>query len=195
MQSHHQCGTHSLGGSQSVDRSSSRKPAGHVVHRNSTKRSTGRRCRTGTALPHGEDHAARLGRWPRYNNNLQPVSQRVNSLSRTLTCRPANTLRCITYRYTIYLVIQSFRDRDTQALFSGRCPRRWLAIRPAAERKLAQLDAAATLEFLRAPPGNRLESLKGNRAGQWSIRINDRWRVCFRWNSGDALDVEIVDYH
>ena len=64
-----------------------------------------------------------------------------------------------------------------------------------AERKLAQLDAALTLDFLRAPPGNRLEALKGNRAGQYSIRINDQWRVCFRWAETGPIDVEIVDYH
>jgi proteic killer suppression protein len=67
--------------------------------------------------------------------------------------------------------------------------------RSPAEGKLAQLDAAATLDFLSAPPGNRLEKLKGDRAGQWSIQINDRWRVCFRWEDTDAWDVEIVDYH
>ena len=67
-------------------------------------------------------------------------------------------------------MIKSFRDKDTQALFEGRCPRRWLAIRRVAERKLIQLKAAATLDFLRAPPGNRLEALKGDRAGQYSIR-------------------------
>jgi toxin HigB-1 len=68
-------------------------------------------------------------------------------------------------------------------------------IRIQAERKLAQLDAAASLDFLRAPPRNRLEKLTGNRAGQWSIRVNERWRVCFRWEDADAWDVEIVDYH
>ncbi len=92
-------------------------------------------------------------------------------------------------------MIKSFRDRDTRSLFSGRCPRHWKAIRNQAERKLVQLDAAASLDFLRAPPGNRLEKLKGDRAGQWSIRINDRWRVCFRWVEAEAWDVEIVDYH
>lgn len=92
-------------------------------------------------------------------------------------------------------VIRSFADSDTAALFSGRCPRRWLAFRTVAERKLAQLDAAADLSFLRAPPGNRLERLKGDRAGQWSMRINDQWRVCFRWEGGHAIEVEIVDYH
>ena len=64
-----------------------------------------------------------------------------------------------------------------------------------AQRKLRQLDAATELRDLAAPPGNRLEALKGNRAGQYSIRINDRWRICFRWSGGDARDVEIVDYH
>jgi proteic killer suppression protein len=93
------------------------------------------------------------------------------------------------------LMIKSFRDKDTRALFEGHCPRRWQGIRRVAERKLIQLHAAATLDFLRAPPGNRLEALKGDRAGQFSIRINEQWRVCFRWSGGDVFDVEIVDYH
>lgn len=98
-------------------------------------------------------------------------------------------------RYKITIVIRSFHDSDTRGLFAGRCPRRRPSIRRAAERKLIQLDAAATLDFLRASPGNRLEALKEDRAGQWSIRINDQWRICFRWRDGDAFDVEIVDYH
>jgi proteic killer suppression protein len=76
-------------------------------------------------------------------------------------------------------VIQSFRDKDTQALYEGGSPRRFRSFAAVAERKLAQLDAAQTLDFLRAPPGNRLEALKGNRSGQYSIRINDQWRICF----------------
>lgn len=92
-------------------------------------------------------------------------------------------------------MIRSFGDRDTESLFAGRCPRRWLALRVRAERKLAMLHAARTLEFLRSPPGNRLEALKGDRKGQHSIRINEQWRVCFRWSDGDAHGVEIVDYH
>ena len=92
-------------------------------------------------------------------------------------------------------MIKSFRHKGTQALFEGRCPQRWQPFQPVAERKLAQLHAAATLEFLRAPPGDRLEALKGNRRGQYSIRINDRWRLCFRWAAGNAFDVEVVDYH
>lgn len=92
-------------------------------------------------------------------------------------------------------MIKSFRDKNTQALFEGQCPRRWKAIRRVAERKLIQLNAAATLDFLRSPPGNHLEALKGDRAGQFSIRINEQWRVCFIWKTGDVYDVKIVDYH
>jgi len=92
-------------------------------------------------------------------------------------------------------MIKSFRGKDTKALFEGHCPRRWQTIRRVAERKLTQLNAAATLDFLRAPPGNRLEALKGDREGQYSIRINEQWRVCFTWATGDVFDVEIVDYH
>jgi toxin HigB-1 len=92
-------------------------------------------------------------------------------------------------------MIKSFHDKDTQALFEGRCPRRWRTIRRVAERKLIQLHVAVTLDFLRSPPGNRLEALKGDRAGQFSIRINEQWRICFTWAAGDVFDVEIVDYH
>ena len=98
-------------------------------------------------------------------------------------------------RNTVLSVIQSFSCRDTQALFEGRSPRRFKAIAAVAERKLAQLDVAQTLDFLRAPPCNRLEALKGDRAGQHSIRVNDQWRVCFVWTAAGPLDVEIVDYH
>ena len=92
-------------------------------------------------------------------------------------------------------MIKSFSCKDTQALFEGKSPRRFRAIQAVAERKLTQLDAAATLDFLRAPPGNRLEALKGRREGQHSIRVNDQWRICFRWRDGNAENVEIVDYH
>ena len=92
-------------------------------------------------------------------------------------------------------MIQSFRCTDTQALFMTGKNRRFTAIAIVATRKLQQLDAAATLEFLRSPPGNRLEALKDDRAGQHSIRINDQWRLCFRFEDGDAFDVQIVDYH
>ena len=92
-------------------------------------------------------------------------------------------------------MIKSFRSADTQALFeTGRC-KRFSGIANIAIRKLAQLDAAHTLEFLRSPPGNRLEALKGRRKGQYSIRVNDQFRVCFRWTKEGPADVEIVDYH
>ncbi|MDR2016442.1 MAG: type II toxin-antitoxin system RelE/ParE family toxin [Burkholderiales bacterium] len=82
-----------------------------------------------------------------------------------------------------------------QRQFEGRCPRRFRPILSVAERKLAQLDAAQTLAFLRSPPGNRLEKLSGDRQGQWSIRVNDQWRVCFAWTELGPSAVEIVDYH
>ncbi len=94
-------------------------------------------------------------------------------------------------------MIRHFRCNDTQALFESGKTRRWVAVAGAgvATRKLAQLDAAVTLEFLRSPPGNRLEALKGDRAGQHSIRTNDQWRICFVWHDDGVTDVEIVDYH
>ena len=94
------------------------------------------------------------------------------------------------------LVIKTFADKHTAAIFEGfqvkRLPKE---IQETARRKLKQIDAAGSIESLRVPPGNRLELLKKDRAGQWSIRINDQWRICFRWNDGDATDVEIADYH
>lgn len=92
-------------------------------------------------------------------------------------------------------MIKSFRCKDTQTLFETGKSKRFGAFINVATRKLAMLDAAETLDFLRSPPGNRLEALVGNRAGQYSIRINDQFRVCFRWVKSGAEDVEIVDYH
>lgn len=89
----------------------------------------------------------------------------------------------------------SFKCADTAALFGSERVARFANIEAVARRKLAQLDAAATLRFLLAPPGNRLEVLKGNRAGQHSIRVNDQFRVCFVWTELGPKDVEIVDYH
>ena len=93
------------------------------------------------------------------------------------------------------MAIQSFADADTQALFEQRRVRRWVNIEAAALRKLAMLNRAAVLQDLRIPPGNRLEALQGDRKGQYSIRINDQWRVCFVWRGGHATQVQIVDYH
>lgn len=92
-------------------------------------------------------------------------------------------------------MIKTFRCPDTESLFNGKRVARFVNFERAALRKLEQLDLALTIEDMRIPPGNRLEALKGDRAGQWSVRINDQWRVCFRFEDGDALDVEIVDYH
>ena len=92
-------------------------------------------------------------------------------------------------------MIKTFRCRDTEALFNGKRIARFVNFERAALRKLEQLDLAQVIEDMRAPPGNRLEALKGDRIGQWSVRINDQWRVCFRFEDGNALDVEIADYH
>jgi proteic killer suppression protein len=92
-------------------------------------------------------------------------------------------------------MIQSFADSDTEALASGRRVKRFVAFERVARRKLRQLEIAGALDDLRIPPGNRLEALKGDRSGQMSIRINDQYRVCFRWTGAGPADVEIVDYH
>jgi toxin HigB-1 len=92
-------------------------------------------------------------------------------------------------------VIRSFRSKDTEALFHDVPVRRFRAIERSARRTLLYLHRARVLQDLNAPPGNRLEALRGDRRGQYSIGINDRWRICFTWKDGDAHDVEIVDYH
>lgn len=92
-------------------------------------------------------------------------------------------------------MIRTFKDAETEALARGVRVARYVQIETAARRKLRQLQIAETLDDLRAPPGNRLEALRGERAGQHSIRVNDQYRVCFRWTRAGAEDVEIVDYH
>ena len=92
-------------------------------------------------------------------------------------------------------MISTFKCSETEALFKGRRVARFVNFESIAMRKLQQIHAATSLDFLRVPPGNRLEKLSGNRAGYYSIRINDQWRICFGFEAGKALDVEIVDYH
>ena len=97
-------------------------------------------------------------------------------------------------RYALHMIV-SFKSADTEALASGRRVKRFVNIESVARRKLRQLQIAVKLEDLRVPPGNRLEALTGDRAGQYSIRVNDQFRVCFRWTVAGAEDVEIIDYH
>ena len=92
-------------------------------------------------------------------------------------------------------MIKSFAEKETRALFETGTNRRWNSIARVAVRKLVQIDSVTTLDELNIPPGNRLEALKGDRAGLHSIRISGRWRICFRWESDGVYDVEIVDYH
>jgi len=92
-------------------------------------------------------------------------------------------------------MIRSFGDRDTEMLFGRQASRRWRSIARVALRRLRLLHRAKTLDDLRVPLGNRLEALKGDRAGQYSIRVNDQYRICFRWDQGDAYEVELADYH
>jgi proteic killer suppression protein len=92
-------------------------------------------------------------------------------------------------------MIRSFKCTDTESLAKGFRVKRFVTIEAVARRKLRQLEIAARLDDLRVPPGNRLEALRGRRANQYSIRINDQWRVCFRWTAAGAEDVEIIDYH
>jgi len=93
-------------------------------------------------------------------------------------------------------VIRNFKDKETQKIFERQRSRKLPSeIQQVALRKLRMLNRAETLQDLRVPPGNRLERLTGNREGQYSIRINNQWRICFKWEEGDAIDVEIVDYH
>ena len=92
-------------------------------------------------------------------------------------------------------MIQSFKDDETRKLFETGLSKRWAAIRVVARRKLDQIEASMAPHDLRLPPGNRLEALKGDRAGEHSIRINDQYRICFIWKADGAYEVEIADYH
>lgn len=92
-------------------------------------------------------------------------------------------------------MIKSFACKETEELFNEISVRRFQSIERQARRKLLYLHSVRGLQDLLVPPGNKLESLKGNRKGQYSIRINDQWRICFKWKDGNAFDVEIIDYH
>ena len=92
-------------------------------------------------------------------------------------------------------MIRSFKDRNSERLFADEAIPAFRDFEAVARRKLLYLNAARRLDDLKVPPGNRLEALRGSRRGQYSIRTNEQWRICFRWVDGDALDVEIVDYH
>jgi proteic killer suppression protein len=92
-------------------------------------------------------------------------------------------------------MIRTFRNKEVEALFLDNVVPRFRNIERAARRKLLYLNAAKRIEDLRVPPGNKLEALKGDRKGQHSIRVNDQWRICFTWHEGEAINVEIVDYH
>ena len=92
-------------------------------------------------------------------------------------------------------MIKSFAEKRTKELFERGESRRWSSIARVAVRKLVQIDSVTSIDELNAPPGNRLEALKGDRSGQHSIRVSDRWRICFRWEDDGVHDVEIVDYH
>lgn len=113
---------------------------------------------------------------------------------------PADQTRIVTLdvnhalRYHLSMIV-SFRSADTEALAGGRRVKRFVNVEAVARRKLRQLQVAVSLQDLRVPPGNHLEALSGDREGQYSIRINDQYRVCFRWTPAGAEDVEIVDYH
>lgn len=108
-------------------------------------------------------------------------------------------LSCLTFngpRYTLPLLIRSFKDKEAERIFAREFSRKLPQdIQQVALRKLRMLNRATTLNDLRVPSANRLEKLTGERAGQYSVRINDQWRVCFDWRDGDAYNVEIVDYH
>ena len=111
---------------------------------------------------------------------------------------PASALPLDEYKHYVYVrwAIKTFADAEARRFYTGGRSRRFPAeIRKRAAMRLVQLNAATRVEDLRMPPSNRLEQLHGNRSSQWSIRINDQWRVCFRFEGGDAFDVEIVDYH
>ena len=142
-----------------------------------------------------------LGREP-YRGKPESLPWRHHHEGRSIFRRSLGDVPAQSYRltfngkqYSLSLLIRSFRCSDTALLFRRETVRRFKAIERQALRKLDLLDAATDLRTLSTLPGNRLEALKGERKGQYSIRINDQWRICFEWREGNAYAVEIVDYH
>ena len=140
-------------------------------------------------------------RWNCERHFAIPIWREMNGLSNESLELPDSSFRQLitlavnnVIRYYTCM-IASFNESDTESLAGGTRVKRFANIEAVARRKLRQLEIAASLDDLRVPPGNRLEGLKGNRAGQHSIRINDQFRVCFRWRGDSAFDVEITDYH
>lgn len=161
------------------------------IHRREIERSGGT---PGLRIPDAVEAAAaapRVTHEEKYARaRLAPESLQPKTTSGNLITLDTNTVA----RY-YQPMVKSFRCRETEKLFQRRYSRKFSAIRRAALKKLLIVDAAGALSDLRVPPANRLEKLSGGRRGQHSVRVNDQWRICFRWKAGDAYDVEIVDYH
>ena len=171
----------------------------HIGSNVATTDAFGNEIENSRFAPYGERHAKLLERGPAYAGHFGRRRVRAVSPGATGEHQPRRKHRegqFAVERSALYdrRMIRSFRCADTQALFEiGRC-RRFSRIASVAVRRLAQLDAAHELRDLRSPPGNRLEALRGDRAGQYSIRINDQFRICFVWIEQHAEQVEIVDY-
>lgn len=123
-----------------------------------------------------------------------PVTSTVAALAMSIV-PAAITPGVMNEKYYVLGMIKSFKSEEAEKIFRGQFSRKLPPAIQRAARKLEPLHAATVLETLRAPPGNRLEALTHNRQGQYSIRVNEQWRVCFVWRDGDAYDVEIVNYH
>jgi len=128
--------------------------------------------------------------------SLDRIAGAVSSAEEELgQVRSKSSMSCLSFIDKRYTMIRSFSCPDTQALYEGKRVARFANIQGVAERKLTMLNSAKLLQDLKSPPGNRLHQLVGGRAGQYSIRINDQWRICFVWTDDGPEDVEIVDYH
>jgi len=141
-----------------------------------------------------QDRFTVWGKTPHRSQSQAPSLGAFIAMSREY--RAAPRLKYNGFRYTVRIVIRSFKNKETEKIFhlerSTKLPQ---DIQQTALRKLRMLNRSLTLDDVRVPTSNRLEKLRGDRAGQWSIRVNDQWRICFEWRDGDAYAVEIVDYH